>query len=244
MSIDDSQLLRRGMATLLASWEEYAKGAPGASLRRLPGVSVAVFPNEPERSVYNNALIERELGPADREAALDAMEAAYASAGIAGFAVWVHEGDEAMREALIRRGYTVSESSRAMGMGLDRPPERRPLDLAPPDWDEYLRILGVPPGLLAGADRDSFHVLIGRDGGADAATGMSFDHEGDCGVFNVVTVEAARRRGLGTALTSRLISDGFERGCSTATLQSTPIAEGVYSSVGFRDLGRILEYVR
>lgn len=33
------------------------------------------------------------------------------------------------------------------------------------------------------------------------------------------------------------------RGCRAASLQSTPMAERVYASAGFRDLGRILEYV-
>jgi hypothetical protein len=33
-------------------------------------------------------------------------------------------------------------------------------------------------------------------------------------------------------------------GCSTASLQSTEMAERIYAEVGFRDLGRILEYVR
>ena len=65
----------------------------------------------------------------------------------------------------------------------------------------------------------------------------------DCGVFNVSTVEAMRRRGLGTALTARLVRDAAARGCTTASLQSTAIAERVYAAVGFRDLGRILEFV-
>jgi hypothetical protein len=33
------------------------------------------------------------------------------------------------------------------------------------------------------------------------------------------------------------------RGCETASLQSTPMVERMYAAVGFRDLGRILEYV-
>jgi predicted GNAT family acetyltransferase len=65
---------------------------------------------------------------------------------------------------------------------------------------------------------------------------------GDCGVFNVSTVEHARRRGLGTDLTARLLHDARERGCSTASLQSTAMAERVYAAVGFHDLGTILEY--
>jgi ribosomal protein S18 acetylase RimI-like enzyme len=71
---------------------------------------------------------------------------------------------------------------------------------------------------------------------------MAFDHDGDCGVFNVTRLEAARRRGLGTALTARHVHDALQRGCSTASLQSTAMAERVYTAVGFRDLRRILEY--
>src|SRR5205085_7998993 len=36
--LTDSDLYRRGTATLLASWEEYARGAAGAEVRRFPGV--------------------------------------------------------------------------------------------------------------------------------------------------------------------------------------------------------------
>jgi predicted GNAT family acetyltransferase len=72
---------------------------------------------------------------------------------------------------------------------------------------------------------------------------MAFDHNGDCGVFNMGTLEAARRRGIGTALAARHVRDAIERGCTTASLQSTTMAERVYARVGFRDLGRILEYV-
>ena len=83
---------------------------------------------------------------------------------------------------------------------------------------------------------------MGRLGGENVATAMAFDHDGDCGVFNVGTLEPARRRGLGTGLTARLVLDAAHRGCSTASLQSTAMAERVYAGVGFRDLGRILEY--
>ena len=40
-----------------------------------------------------------------------------------------------------------------------------------------------------------------------------------------------------------LLHDALNRGCHTASLQSTAMAERVYAAVGFRDLGQILEYV-
>ena len=242
-ALTDADLYARGAETLLASWQEYARGAAGAALRRFPGVATAVFPNEPERAVYNNALFERGLAAAERTDALDAMEYAYAVAGVAHFAAWVHESDEAMRGALERRGYTFAESSRAMGMPLDDIRGPRPMvELGPPDWDEYLRIIGVPRGFLAGADHTAFYILIARLEGENAATAMAFDRGDDCGIYNVGTLEHARRRGLGTALTLLLVHDALARGCRSASLQSTEMAERVYAAVGFRDLGRFLEF--
>jgi len=237
-------LYRRGVETLLASWEEYARGATGAAVRRPPGVAAAVFPDEPERAVYNNAFLEPDLPAGGRAGALEAIEAVYAAAGVGHFAAWVHESDQAMRGDLRRRGYTVAESTRAMGMALDDlgPPRPR-VELGPPDWSRYLRILGVPPGFLAGADPAAYRLLIARLDGEDVAAAMAFDHGGDCGIYNVGTLAHARRRGLGTALTAALLHDALARGCRTASLQSTPMAERMYAAVGFRDLGRILEYV-
>ena len=245
----DNDLYVRGTATLLASWEEYARGSAGAALKRLDGVSAAIFPSDPERGVYNNALLDRDLGPTERAAAADAMEMAYSAARVDRYAAWVHESDEGTRAELSCRGYTVKESTRAMGMPLDNIPLELPeVDLGPlDDWAEYLeylRIVGAPPGLLSGADPSAFYVLVARLAGENVATAIAFDHDGDCGVFNMTTLEAARRRVIGTALTARHIHDAVERGCSTASLQSTPMAERVYAAVGFRDLGRFLEYMQ
>jgi ribosomal protein S18 acetylase RimI-like enzyme len=78
---------------------------------------------------------------------------------------------------------------------------------------------------------------------APTTTLMAFDHEGDCGIYMVETTPSARRRGLATALSAYAVAEGKKRGCTTASLQATPIAEGVYARVGFRDLGRFDEYV-
>lgn len=236
-----ADLHSRGVETLLACWTHIARGVPAASVRRLAGVDVAVFPEGPERAIYNNAVLAQGAGGE----AVDAMEAAYAAAGIEGFAAWVHESDAAMCAELSRRGYAIEETTRAMGMALDdvRVP-RQELELAAPSFAEHLRVIDVPPGFLAGVDGAALHTPVVRRGGESVASGMAFDHEGDCGIFNVVTVEHARRRGLGTALTALLVHDARARGCTTATLQATPVAEGVYAAVGFQDLGRFLEHVK
>jgi GNAT superfamily N-acetyltransferase len=243
--MQDRQLYDRGMATLVASWAAFARGARDAVVTRHPGVATAVFPAGPERAVFNNALLARDLDAAGRTTAIRAMEAAYAAAVVPRFAAWVHETDGPLRAELTARGYRVEESTLAMGLTLDRIRLPRPeLALTGPDWTEHLRILEVPPGLLAHADPADFHVLTAGPDGAGVATALAFDLDGDCGIYNVSTLPPARRRGLGTALTTLLLWDAAARGCRTAGLQSSPMAERVYAAVGFRPLGRILEYVR
>ncbi len=107
-----------------------------------------------------------------------------------------------MRADLERWGYRVAETTRAMGMALDDLDAARPdIELGPPDWDEYLRLVGVAPDFLRDADRSAFHIVVARLDGEGVATGMAYDAADDCGIYNVGTVEHARRRGLATALT-------------------------------------------
>lgn len=239
----DAALYQRGIATLTASWGAYARGAPGAVVKRLPGITAAVFPSGPERTVYNNAILDRDLSAPERTDALDAMQAVYADAGVGHFAAWVHERDTGMRAEIERRGFALDTSTRAMAMPIGDIPSHPEVELGTLDWSEYLRLFGMPPGLLQNADHAAFHLAVARLNGENAATALAFDHDGDCGVYNVVTLEHARRRGLGTALTKLQLHDARARGCTTASLQSTPMAERVYAAAGFRDLGRIFEYI-
>jgi ribosomal protein S18 acetylase RimI-like enzyme len=248
LALTDTDLYQRGAETLVASWDVCAAGARGAAVIRGPGVRSGVFPHGPERDVFNNALLERDL-PADaRAAALDAMEAAYASASVDRFAAWVHESDEPMRAAVAARGCTVAEATRAMATAVSDLRLPRPdIDLPLATWPDYVRFLqrfDVGPGLMAGVDPEAYRVVIARgDGGESLAAALAFDLDGDRGIYNVGTVEHARRRGLATALTAVLAHDAAEGGCVTTSLQATEMAERLYAAVGFRDLGRFLEYV-
>jgi GNAT superfamily N-acetyltransferase len=237
----DAELFHRGVETLIVSWESYARGVPGAAVVRMPGVSSAVFPDEPERRDYNNAFLESNLGATGRADALDAMESAYVAAKLTRFAAWVHEHDVAMRGDLERRGYIIETSTRAMGMALAHVnPSQPEIESGSLDWCEYSRLFGSSARVFTGMD---FRLVTASLAGSVVASAISFDFCGDCGIFNVVTLEHARRRGIGTALVARLLQDARDRGCQTASLQSTPMAERVYVALGFRDLGRIVEYV-
>jgi hypothetical protein len=75
-----------------------------------------VFPSNPERLVYNNAVLDGGMDGPERAAAMEAMDAAYAAVSVADFAAWVHESDNNMRSELLTRGYSLNESTLAMGM--------------------------------------------------------------------------------------------------------------------------------
>jgi ribosomal protein S18 acetylase RimI-like enzyme len=246
VALTESDLYRRASATLLASWGECARGSAGARLVTSDGFCAGVFPSGPERSVYNNVLLRRGLGKAERARAIDGIRAAYAKAGVDRYAAWAHESDGPLQGELSARGFGLEEATRLMAMSLHGVKQGRgEFDVERFGWPRYLAYLsaeGLPDGLLSGTDPSAFHVLGVRVAGRDAATAIAFDHDGDCGIFNMGTLEPYRRRGLATALLARHLREAVERGCSTASLQSTTIAEGVYRAAGFRDLGRFLEY--
>jgi hypothetical protein len=239
----NTELYRRGLDTAVASWEEFAQCATGASVLRFPTVSVAAFSRDPERRVYNNAVVERGLSAAGRADALDTLEGVYHDARITGFAVWVHEDDAPLRRDAERRGYDVSGSTLAMGMERHELRVDRPRPLVRADtWREHLRVAGLPDDLLACPGGPSCRVVVASTEGEDVATAVAFDHEGDRGIYNVGTIGHARRRGFATAITTQLVHDAFDDGCATATLQASEMAEHLYPRIGFRQLGRILEY--
>jgi ribosomal protein S18 acetylase RimI-like enzyme len=239
---------RRMEANLLASWERYATDATHARVERLPGAAIAVFPEPPERIVYNNALLERELRAPAADVAIDAIATVYADAGVEDYAVWAHESEAASIDALEARGYHVDTWTRAMAMSLDSISLPRPrLELGPSEWPDYLELLtrlGAPEGLLTDVDPDAFHVRVAAVNGESVATAIAYDHGGACGIYNVGTLPQLRRRGLATALTTLHLYDARERGCTSASLQATEVAQGLYAALGFGDLGRFIEYAK
>jgi GNAT superfamily N-acetyltransferase len=241
----EAELYRRGARTLASSWEAYAASGRGAAVAWFPGVVVAVFPNDPERQILNNALLDRDIDARGRADALNAMEAAYAAAGVSDFAAWVHESDPDMGADLRARGYAVSDLTRAMGIDLQDIRLPRPaITLAPPRWPDVLRIAEIPPGFGGPAGPDGFAALIAVSDGTPAATVATFDHAEDCGIYTLATLPHARRQGLGSALATLAAHEARARGCLTATLQATPMAEKIYAALGFRDLGLIQEYAK
>jgi ribosomal protein S18 acetylase RimI-like enzyme len=239
--VGDEHLYERSVATLVRSWEYLATGSPGAAVVEADRAAIAAFVGAPESEFLNNAVLTR--GIADPGAALVTIERTYARFRVERYAVWVHESEPRTAAALEARGYRYDSSTRTMAMPIVElaAVDTSGLDVSEADPEEFWAVDG-PAGIFPHLPSQGAHFYVARFEGESAAVLMTLDHEGDCGIYMVGTRPAARRRGLATAISAHAVAAARERGCTTASLQATAMAKGVYARVGFRDLGRFDEY--
>jgi GNAT superfamily N-acetyltransferase len=237
--LEARELFDRSVVTLIQSWRYLASGSPGAEVVETDGAAIAVFVHSPDREFLNNAVLAREIE--NLGATLETIERTYAEHGIEHFAVWVHESEEAAAKEVKARGYGFETSTRTMAMPIS---ELADVDMSKLDLIELSQAdFWEVDALLPELSPQGAHFCVSRFNGENAAKLMAFDHDGDCGVYMVETAESARRQGLATALSAYAVGEARKRGCETASLQATEMAEGVYARVGFRDLGRFFEFV-
>ena len=132
--------------------------------------------------------------------------------------------------------------------------EIRPLDdLAGLDgWAEInRRALELDP-LQARAWRDAQDLVIGTSGpmriwiayldAEPVAAAALFEGAGVAGVYNVATVQEARGRGIGRAVTATVLAEAVARGHRLAVLGSSDLGYPVYRRLGFREVSRLRSY--
>jgi GNAT superfamily N-acetyltransferase len=232
---------------MVATWALTAESSPGGHAIHRDGVFACITPASPHRSVMNSVIYS------DREALLASLEElarAYEEAGVAAWTVWVPEADAEAASALAEAGHAFDAEPRAMGIELSSVTEP---DLSALEWtrDCDLVTVGRINDAAYGYDDGGFETVIGslpadrvhayaaHVDGEPAAVMMTIDAGDDTEVAWVATTEAARGRGLATALMRQSLWDARERGRRTATLQATKLGAPVYRRVGFRDFGAL-----
>lgn len=103
----------------------------------------------------------------------------------------------------------------------------------------------VEPLRLALADvgpEALFHVVARVDGVAVSA-GSAFITGQTVGIYNIATIESARRRGLGYAVTATLMNLARRRGCSEAVLMASEMGRPTYERLGFVEVCQTPQYV-
>lgn len=91
-------------------------------------------------------------------------------------------------------------------------------------------------------EREIVHFL-GRLDGRPVATATLVLGGGVAGIYNVMTVPDAQRRGIGTLMTVRLLAVARARGYRLGILQSSKMGYPLYRRLGFQDYCRIGIYL-
>jgi len=104
------------------------------------------------------------------------------------------------------------------------------------EWvGEMYRRLGL-------GDDGPWRHYLGRLGSEPVATSTLFLGAGVAGIYFVSTIERARRRGIGAALTLAPLQEAREMGYRLGVLGASPIGYPVYRRLGFREYCRICLY--
>ena len=107
----------------------------------------------------------------------------------------------------------------------------------PPSIDEPLgRLVGALP-----ADRT--HNLLLLEEERLLGCGSLFCTDDVAGLYNIATVEGARRRGIGRAMTQVLLRLGQELGATRAVLHATQMGLPVYAGLGFEPVCAMPQYL-
>ena len=100
---------------------------------------------------------------------------------------------------------------------------------------------GIVTPALAG--RPGVAVYVGYKDGEPVATGLGVRTGRTIGVYNIATIPAARRRGYGAAMSTRIAVDGAAAGCDVAVLQASDMGYLIYERLGYRTVVRYMGYV-
>ena len=105
--------------------------------------------------------------------------------------------------------------------------------------DPVVAVETVCPSLL---DRPECVVYVGDADGDPVVSGLGWRTRRTIGVFSIATIESARRRGYGAAMTARVVADGVAANCDVAALQASEMGRPIYERLGFRTVVRYAAY--
>jgi GNAT superfamily N-acetyltransferase len=249
--LQDADLYGRLRAGLSGIIGLFGTASQTSRVLRWPGVTAAVVPATPERSLFNTALFD---SAAALDAEYDALARAYSDAGVRAFSVWTDPSDSAQSEFLSARGCKLDGKPLAMGAELDELalPEREDLH-----WSQtedvclVARVNEAAYGLPAPAWQQAFTRLsdprarmyvayVASSGGEVGASVLTWDGDyGDVAVCGVATAPKHQRRALASRLLGVALREAKQRGAITTTLQASGQGRAVYARMGYRDLGAL-----
>jgi GNAT superfamily N-acetyltransferase len=252
--VDDPTLAALEHANMIETMSVTVAAAAGSLVRRRDGV--VLFASGLPIPLFNQVVIE------DEDATDDEVGRAVATMRERRerFVVHLRRGiDDRFRPGLERLGLVLPAGEAPMpGMALHPIPdadlplpaghEIRPVE-GDAAMDDHIRTaalgFGMPEPMLRVVirtgdwRRPGVRAYVGYSAGVPVTTGLGFRSGRTIGVYNIATVESARRQGLGAAMTARVARDGLAAGCDVAILQASEMGRPVYERLGYRT---VVEY--
>ena len=258
--MDDPTLADLEHENFVAAGMAIAAGVPG-SLVRLDGGIALIATGLPIRFFNQVVVVAPSPDGGALRAAVDAMRERDSR-----FVVLLRRGiDSALVPDMATLGLVGSGGSGPMpGMALHPIPDGSPTVSGPEDHEirlvadlaglvdhrrtaaagfgmsDALMAMTIHDGLLERAD---CAIYVGYSDGAPVTTGLALRTGRTIGVYNIATIEAARRRGLGSVMTARITADGRANGCDVAILQASDMGLSVYERLGYRTVVEYDSYV-
>lgn len=100
---------------------------------------------------------------------------------------------------------------------------------------------GIMTPAMAG--RSGVAIYVGYADDEAVTTGLGVRTGRTIGVYNIATVPAARKRGFGAAMSTRIAVDGAAAGCDVAVLQASDMGYPIYERLGYRTVVEYMGYV-
>lgn len=213
-----------------------------------------------------NAVLRTNLAPEETDAAIDGVMREMPGRGLP-MIWWSGPGRRPLDlgERLLRRGFLTPGFDPGMAVELAALSEDQPVpaglriervrdDSTLADWLRAFRLGNeedpdgptVPRSRLGPSsydDDDPFHFYLARLDGEPVATSQMVLGAGVAGLYCVATVPAARRRGIGAAVTLAPLRIARALGYRYGVLGATEMGYPVYQRLGFREYCKLSMYV-
>jgi Acetyltransferase (GNAT) domain len=243
--------LQRAHLNLVDSSRRFYELDPGAAIEAEPGWLFGA--GSATHPVISNVAFRRDDGVAGEELVRRAEEF-FAPRGRR-FSIWTRGDqaeDEDLAEAADTAGFQAVYEMPEMLLGEPLPAEPTIADAdlrrltsedeAPDFWEVAKAAYasnGFPPEVFAGYTEhsrllaDNIAVYIARIDSEPVSIAMTIVSDGVAGIYWVGSVERARGRGLGRAVTVAATNAGFELGGDVASLQASPMGKPIYEAMGY-----------
>jgi ribosomal protein S18 acetylase RimI-like enzyme len=243
--------LQRAHLNLLDSSRQFFELDPGAAIEAEPGWLFGA--GSSSHPVISNGAFRRD-DSVDADELIARAKEFFAARG-RGFSVWVRGGQEEDRElvaAAETAGFQLVYEMPEMTLGekltsAELPPgaELRKLTAIEQATDFWhvattsYSSIGFPPEVFAGYTNhagllaENVVAFVALLDGEPVSIAMTMVSHGVAGIYWVGSLEQARGKGLGRAVTVAATNAGFDLGADIASLQASPMGKPIYLGLGY-----------